>query len=481
MAIFSNVKFFSIFNNLKIRLTLLYVFFFGITLIPFSVFIYKQIIEIQNQELNNELYNYIVEIDNNIDIDQDGDVDFRPVLQNVENKIFPFLLGKTKIAIINIEGKVFALAPNTKLKDLLGLKREHLRPVLKKEFITKSFEINGHKFRAGIYLMPTVFTKQPFFLEVIVPLTVLETIENQFIKTFYLTIVTILLLSTIVGYFFARSALQPMNDITNETRGIKAHDLKKRIMLPKYKDEIWRLASTINELLDRLEKTFIGQEQFIQNASHQLKTPLAIMQGELELFGRRKQSADELDRFLASLKEEIKNLTDLNNNLLILARVDSGQGSLDFQKVNIDDVVLTQVARLSKLAFEKEVILTVDMNSFYEIEEPLAVEGDIDLLNILFFNLIENAIKYTNNGSTVTIKGTLESGRIVFTVMDEGPGINSDELELIFERFYRGTTSQKGHGLGLAICQKIASIHHADLSVTNRSDGKSGAIFKIIL
>jgi signal transduction histidine kinase len=258
--------------------------------------------------------------------------------------------------------------------------------------------------------------------------------------------------------------------------------LKDRVPYPIAKDEIWQLADTINHLLTRLDFSFMAQERFIQDASHQLKTPLAIIKGEFELFRAGKKTELETAIFFESISQEINTLVKLTNDLLILARVDGGVSALDKALNRLDEVVLNQVSRLSKLATLKQISLQIHFEEFEQLtNEELLIMCDPDLLGILFYNLIENAIKYSSPNSIVEIFGTKNDGKLRIEVSDSGTGIREDLLDKIFERFYRAESSSHkvlGSGLGLAICKIVANVHQAKLWAENNSNSGTSFYFE---
>ena len=274
-----------------------------------------------------------------------------------------------------------------------------------------------------------------------------------------------------------------MLEIINKTKKIEVSNLEDRVPFPHAKDEIWQLADTINHLLSRLQGTFASQERFIQDASHQLKTPLAIIKGELELFRSEKRTEKEMGQFFESMSQEINFLVKLTNDLLILARVDSGADSLLFTRNRLDEIVLTQTSRLSKLASQKKISLQLNFDSFENVsEDVLSISCDPDLLGVLFYNLIENAIKYSPYESTIRISGINEDDSLLVIVSDEGAGIEEDKIGKIFDRFFRIEGSSKqvmGSGLGLAICKIVADTIDAKLWAQNNQDKGTSFYFKI--
>jgi signal transduction histidine kinase len=214
-----------------------------------------------------------------------------------------------------------------------------------------------------------------------------------------------------------------------------------------------------------------------------MKTPLAIIKGELELFRSEKRSEKETAQFIESMSQEINFLVKLTNDLLILARVDSGTSSLIFTKNRLDEIVLSQTSRLSKLASLKKISLQLNFDSFEALtENELSISCDPDLLGVLFYNLIENAIKYSPEQSTIRISGVNEADSLMVIVSDEGEGISSDQIGKVFDRFFRIEGSSKraaGSGLGLAICKVVADSLDAKLWAQNNEGKGTSFYFKI--
>jgi signal transduction histidine kinase len=426
----------------------------------FCYILYTQFSKIQIAEFDTSLYNYAVDVAESLDIDKFGDVEFDSNLLKLNEKILPFTLKNSFISVLNINGHIIETRPHLQESQYSPLNENIVARVLKNgaSFSTMIFEKTPH--RVINYLLPVLHKDTPLILQISVPETDFLIINRNLIKFFYISVPVMLLISLLIGYFFVRRALAPMMEIINKTKVIEVSNLEERVPVPQSKDEIWQLADTINHLLGRLDETFSAQERFIQDASHQLKTPLTIMKGELEVFKSEKRSEVETMSMIESVTQEVNFLIKLTNNLLILARVDSGTINLSFSPNRLDEIVISQVSRLSKLAVLKNISLQVNFDSFYNAtEEELTIVCDRDLTGVLFYNLIENAIKYSPEHSKVEIVGIHASESLIVTVSDQGEGIECDDLEKIFERFYRlqrTAIKAQGNGLGLAICKVVA-------------------------
>ena len=469
--------------SLKLKLTLLFGLIFTGMLSSFSYILYKEFSKLQSEEFDTTLYNYAIDVAESLDIDNYGEVEFDPDIIKLNEKILPFALGTSYISVLDINGKIIASSSNASDKHILAVSEYKLGRVLKKGASYDVLSFKGIPHRVINYLLPVLKIDSPLILQISVPMTTFMNTNKNLIRFFLTSVPIMMLISSIIGYFFVGRALLPMLEIINKTKQIEVTNLKERVPVPETKDEIWQLANTINHLLSRLHESFESQERFIQDASHPLKTPLAIIKGELELFKSEARSEKETAHFFESMSQEINFLVKLTNDLLILAHIDSGATSLIFTKNRLDEIVLSQISRLSKLASLKNIILRIDFDSFENAsDEALSVFCDPDLLGVLFYNLIENGIKYSPENSTILISGINENDSISVIVSDEGTGISDIQIEKIFDRFFRIEGSSKramGSGLGLAICKVVADSLGAKLWAENNTQKGTSFYFKM--
>lgn len=469
--------------SLKLRLSLLFGLIFTGMLSGFCYILYTQFSKIQIAEFDTSLYNYTVDVAESLDIDKFGDVEFDANILKLNEKILPFTLKNSFISVMDINGNIIETRPHLNATQILPLSESVLARVLKNG---ASFSTMIHKqvpHRVINYLLPVLHKETPLILQISVPETDFLIINLNLRKFFYLSVPIMLIISLLIGYFFVGRALRPMIEIINKTKKIEVSNLEERVPVPQSKDEIWQLADTINHLLSRLDETFNAQERFIQDASHQLKTPLTIMKGELEVFSSQKRSEEEVVRFVESVSQEVNFLIKLANNLLILARVDSGPANQTFSKNRIDEIVISQISRLSKLAMNKNISVQINFDSFYQAtDDELTILCDRELMGVLFYNLIENAIKYSSEHSTVEVSGVNNAEALTVIVSDEGEGVDSELLDKIFERFFRQpsiTRVAQGSGLGLAICKVVADSVGASIRAEKRSGSGSRFYFEI--
>jgi two-component system, OmpR family, heavy metal sensor histidine kinase CusS len=265
------------------------------------------------------------------------------------------------------------------------------------------------------------------------------------------------------GYWLARRALAPVDRMAATAAEITSTRLDYRLADPAAGDELSHLARVFNAMIERLQRSFEEVRRFTADAAHELRTPLAAMRTEAEVALRSPRSPERDGRMLENLLEEIERLTRLVSHLLFLARADTGMSVGDIQPVRLGDVVREVGEHMQVAAREKEVKLVV------ALQDSCEMIGDADRLRQLFFNLLDNAIKYTPPGGTVIVEGKPSNGVAHVTVADTGIGIPADHLPHVFDRFYRVDPSRssetEGSGLGLAICRSIAEAHSGRIEI----------------
>jgi two-component system OmpR family sensor kinase len=278
----------------------------------------------------------------------------------------------------------------------------------------------------------------------------------------------LLFVSVLGGYFILSGALRPVQMVVRTARRITAEDLGLRIETKDRKDEIGQLITTFNRMISRLERSVKQIKQFSGDASHDLKTPLTVIRGEIEVALRKERKPDEYKNTLANVREEAERLERVIDNLLFLSRIDAwNEGeSFEMKPTPLDEILLD--------VFEKTQLLAQEKGISYLIGEMEAVtiEGSAVLLNRLIMNLLDNAIKYTEKGGRVEVSLDKADRNAVLTVRDTGIGIPEESLPFIFDRFYRVDQARssriRGSGLGLSIAKKIADIHQAVIYVESR-------------
>jgi heavy metal sensor kinase len=264
-----------------------------------------------------------------------------------------------------------------------------------------------------------------------------------------------LLVAAATGWWVAGFALRPVTAVADKAREISVDRLDERVPVPGTTDEVGRLAETFNAMLDRLEAGVESQRRLIADASHDLRTPLAVMRSELDVALGADDLAPDAAEVLASTAEEVERMSRMVDNLLALAQADQGALELFVRPVDLRDVAEVTAATLRPLAAAKN--LTIEVTG-----TPAVVVGDRERLGQVVSNLVDNAVKYTARGG-IRLHAWRDGTEAGISVTDTGPGIPPEELARVFGRFYRTDTARsravEGSGLGLAIAEEIVHAH----------------------
>ncbi len=268
------------------------------------------------------------------------------------------------------------------------------------------------------------------------------------------------------GYFLAARALGPIDKITRAARQISAEELSARLNLPETDDEVGRLVATFDSMLARLDDAFRRERQFTADASHELRTPLSAMQTILDSTLARRRAPAEYEQALSDLSQEATHMRTVTEGLLHLARDDAARQPAKFERVNLSILLKDVADSLRPLAEDKGLELVDNMPA-----DGLTLLGDSDGLIRLFVNLLDNAIKYTENGYITISAQPKDEHLLAVTITDTGVGITPEHLPYIFDRFYQvdGSRSKDGIGLGLAIALNVARAHGGDIVVESKA------------
>jgi heavy metal sensor kinase len=309
--------------------------------------------------------------------------------------------------------------------------------------------------------------------------------QSEFLETlagtFGIVIPLAIILAGAGGYLLARRSLSPVVVMSAQASHIGAENLHERLIVRNSRDELGRLAASFNELLDRLDQSFERQRRFVADASHELRTPVAILCGEAEVtLAQEKRTEQEYRESLQILGEEAKRLKHIVEDLFTLARADAGQHPLALSDFYLEELAAECSKNVRTLASAKNIVVSCDF------QDEVVVHADEGLLRRMLLNLLDNAIKYTPQGGSVSLRSGEENGFYRLSVEDSGPGIPVELQPRIFERFFRadkarsrGESDGGGAGLGLAIASWIATVHGGRLELT-RSTSK-GSLFTVFL
>lgn len=339
-------------------------------------------------------------------------------------------------------------------------------------------------------LLPVEVDKRSYVIVVARPLFNQRAMLKSVRTVLLLAFPAALLLAAIGGYLLIRRSLSPVIAMTEHASRMGTTTLHDRLPVPNAQDEYGQLATVINGLLSRVESAFEQQRRFMADASHELRTPIAIVRGEADIaLAKAERPPEEYREALSVVRAEARRLSRIVHDLFLLARADAGQQHLQLYTFYLDEVV-ADCARIARsLASRRGMTLTSDVSC------EASVLGDEDLIRRLILNLLDNALKYGADGGTVEIALRCDAGSHHVIVRDSGPGIQPEIAAHIFERFYRGDSSRTsmsashgrlldephgaGAGLGLAIARWIADAHGGSLVLASSSATGSEFIFTL--
>lgn len=298
------------------------------------------------------------------------------------------------------------------------------------------------------------------------PLNLLNVTMKNLLLLYLILTPVIIIIAIVGGLFLASRSLKPVDWMTKVAYEISMGDLSRRLNIPYTNDEIGRLAHTFDTMIDKIDNSFKIQRRFIADASHELRTPIAIIQSYAESALNSFRSEDEYRNALTIILSEAKHMGKLVSDLLFLARSDSGNEKLHIEELNFGELVEGIVAELNPIAQENNINLKIIKNGNF------IVQGDQTRLTQLLYNIIDNAIKYTLPGGEIRVSVEKEGNFVKTSVSDTGIGIPEEHLPHIFERFYRVDKARSrekgGTGLGLSICQWIARAHGGKIDVFSK-------------
>ena len=295
-------------------------------------------------------------------------------------------------------------------------------------------------------------------------LIVLQNLEEILIIAYPL----ILIVLFFIARFIAGRSIKPISSIIKTSNIITKDNLTSRIPLPQNKDELFVLSQTINNLLDRIETAIEREKQFTSDASHELRTPLTVIKGTLEVLIRKPRNPAEYEEKINFCVKEVNRLNHLVDQLLLLARFENQTQTLKLENVYLNALFLDTIARYSSSIQAKKI------NVSTEFSQDFYLKTDNYLFSIIINNLISNAVKYSNSNDDLTVKIINNGVKVECHIIDSGIGIPAEDLERIFNPFYRSKSSDhpeiKGTGLGLSIVKKLCSLLGITISITSQED-----------
>ncbi|PKN91562.1 MAG: hypothetical protein CVU44_18440 [Chloroflexi bacterium HGW-Chloroflexi-6] len=450
--------------SLRARLTLLYSTLLGGILLLFGVLVYVVVSVVMFEQIDNNLRVAVLRITNTMGFETAQEI-------STINLLSLRVSTNVSVQVWSREGR------------LLGASSDYLDP--QRPIDSPARAVSSPIFRSiynaqgdHLRVLSAPFlsgSRQRGVIQAAVNLELVDTIRNSLLYALIFIALASVALAALASWFSLRQALKPLETATDIAEQItRADDLSRRIPYDgPPNDEIGTLTGAFNRSLEQLETLFTSQQRFLADVSHELRTPLTVIKGNADLI--RKLGPDE--ESINSIKDEADRLTRMVGDLLLLAQAESGKLSLGLNPVELDALVLEVFQEMHVLAGGK-----VNLK-LTEIDEAL-VNGDRDRLKQVLLNLISNAIQYTPQGGEVLVGITKADGKVCVTVRDSGPGIPTEDLPHIFERFYRGEKSRtrsktSGFGLGLSIAYWIVEHHGGGITVS--SEQGRGTTFQVSL
>ena len=453
---------FSIKTKIIVAITLVVGLMFSV----FGVFIYQQVKSAHIEKVDVRLESLAQKMRNEMD-------------EELEQHEFPKVETLHTIANEILPSSVFRLCDSSGViicadSILLKSKMYSFQEIQSKKQIIEKIRIDHKRYRS-LWHPIQIEEQHKWMLQVATPMSGVEENLDQLELVLWTAIPFALLLSIVAVYIIVRRALKPLSTMIDVANRISASNLNERLKLPHKDDEVAVLGTALNRMIERIETAFKSQKQFIADASHEIRTPITIIQSELE-FADRSSMVEPARKSIHIALDELDHLRKLAGNLLLLARLEISDTSPHFRMVRIDELMADCVRKLSKLSGDKKVTLQL------HIENAVEVSADEEMLRSAFFNLIENAIKYTPAHGSVYLELKIGNEEAQIEIHDTGVGISSDDIQNIFKPFYRSSVSRAAHGgsgLGLSIVQRIIELHHGTISV--ESELHHGATFSIAI
>lgn len=338
----------------------------------------------------------------------------------------------------------------------------------------QEFKIGGRQF---IYKTSLILERGMFigYIQAVREMTAEYRFLNIVLTIMFVASLIGILAAITTGYTIIRKTLKPISAMTDTIKKISGTDISKRIEVSGPEDELTDLANTFNSMLDRLEKAFQRQKQFVSDASHELRTPISVIQGYANLLDRwGKEDAGVRDEAIDAVKKETKNMKSLVEGLLFLARSDDNR--VDMNKVEFyADELMNEIQQESEM-----IVSNVDIYS--KRLDRVKIYADRELIKQMLRVFIDNSIKYTPDGGEVELQVIKDGDNVNFTIRDNGVGIPEEDIPHIFKRFYRvdkSRSDKKGTGLGLSIAQWIIKQHKGKVDV--ESSAGEGTLIKVTI
>ncbi len=473
------------FKSIRFKVLAWYMLLLTVTLFSFSIILYGSFSKVLINNLDDLLSSRAEGVTDSVHTywhDKDNTSDMAPFLDIardwVEEKRKDPELMKVFVQILSVKAE--PLVSTRSMPFIAPVPSSDLEDVLAGEDSFNSLGgvfADGKKANFRVYTRPVIEDgKVVYMVQVAGPIELISIASGSLMVILFILLPLTIILAGIPGVLLAGLTLKPVNGMINTLKQITAENLKLKIHMPDTKDEVRRLADTFNDMIERLDRSFSSQQNFIKDISYELKAPLFVLKGELAAVLNKPSSKEEYEAILRRGLEELDKFSQIIDDLIVLARFDNSQMPIEIKKVNLTQAIEEALRCAKAAAAEKDIVLS----SF--LQDVIVLDGDEERLKKLFTNLIDNAIKYTRRNGKVIIAAHRGKDLADITVSDTGIGMPEDELSYIFDRFYQVNKSRSGKGgfgLGLSVAKSIAESHKGKIAVESQP-GK-GSTFTVSL
>jgi two-component system heavy metal sensor histidine kinase CusS len=431
----------AIFNTIAVAITTFIVFVVIYYVVSFSSF----------QHLDNDIKAEMEEVFNNINWENDSiQINKMPEWDEAEHQQIE--VNPTFIQIVNIDGKAIFKSINLQDDYLL------IHPNNNKTSFYNT-TINTQKIRQGQFPIINKNKKTIGYLTIGVSQEESSSVLHNLFIVLCFTYLILVFVLYLIMYYVASKAIKPVQKLIQSASQINESNISSRLPLPNNKDEIYKLATTFNDLLNRIENSIEQQKQFTADASHEMRTPLTIIKGTLEVLLRKERTREQYEKKINEVITQTDRLSYLFDQLLQLARAESNNTIIKKEKIILKE-------KIDHLINGGDLLLNKNQIK-YNIPSNCVVFADAALLDRILENIISNAIKYNTPNGNITFEWNEKSNSLL--IKDEGIGISKDQQPYLFNRFYRADNSRsseiKGNGLGLSIVKKLCELQHIKISV----------------
>jgi heavy metal sensor kinase len=483
-------------NSIRFKASVLYSSILCVILVSFSTYLFHATKRILYQNIDDELWLKAEQIVGTVNAYGEisggkmppmtlmrqflSDTEEPPVAKEAIDKLWEkhrWLLGEHNdiFQVVDMTDQVLMRSDNMPVGAGRLINRQS--SIRSKEINYMDLRLSGVPFRVMSYPF-TFASRRPLILQLAMPMSPVNHVLSQLLTVIVLGIIGVLVMSIFIGSFLTRKILKPVEDVTRTANNISQGNLSVRIPEEELDDEMKLLVDSFNQMIDRLDRSFTHINEFSSHVAHELKTPLAIVKGELELALSGENSRDEDRRVMKVSLQEVDRLIKIIKDLLLLAKFEYSLNIFKMERMDLAEFIKDIYQHSKVLAAEKDIRLDLICP-----EREIWIQGDTTHLRRLFFNLVHNAVKFTPQGGEIILRVEYRDSTALVSVKDTGEGISPKDQARIFEKFFTIPGPDKketpGTGLGLCLARSIARAHGGDIGF--ESAPKKGSTFTVYL